>query len=373
MKSKEILEKVLKSADIKINGDRPWDIKVLDERLYNRVLLKGTLGIGEAYMDGWWECDQLDEMVYRASRFIEKNEFYKGFAHLFHTLRSKILNLQTKSGSKRVAEEHYDLGNDLYMSFLDPYNQYTCGYFKETTDLNKAQEQKLDLICRKLQLKPGDKVLDIGCGWGGFSKYAAEHYGCHVTGISISEEQIKFAKDFTKNLSVDIVKTDYRDLEGTFDKVLICGMIEHVGYKNYGEIFKIVKKHLAKDGLFLLHTIGRNDSVTTSEPWINKYIFPNSMAPSQEQLAKASNGLFVLEDWHNFGQYYDPTLMAWFRNFDAAWPKLKSTKKIYNERFYRMFKYYLLACAGAFRARDLQLFQLVLSPQGVPGGYKSVR
>lgn len=370
MKSREIIEKMLESADVKINGNRPWDIKVLDDRLYNRILNQGTLGLGEAYMDGWWECEAIDELVYRVIRFCDKSIIYKNIINLLHLLKSKILNLQTKSGSKRVAEEHYDLGNDLYMSFLDPYNQYTCGYFKNTNDLNKAQEQKLDLICKKLQLKSTDKVLDIGCGWGGFAKYAAEHYGCHVTGISISDEQIKYAKEFTKGLPVEILKMDYRDMEGTFNKVLICGMIEHVGYRNYKSIFNIVKRCISEDGLFLLHTIGGKISKTYADPWIEKYIFPNSMLPSPKQIAESSEGLFILEDWHNFGQYYDKTLLSWMKNLDTSWPQLKEK---YNDRFYRMFKFYLLSCAGLFRARDIHLWQIVFSPKGVIGGYESVR
>lgn len=368
--SREFIEKLLAGADVKINGERPWDIRVHDERLYDRVIAKGTLGFGEAYMDGWWDAEDIAGMIYRLLRGQVESAVSRNLSNAIHVLRSKVLNLQTERRSKKVAREHYDLGNDLYMAFLDPYNQYTCGYFKDTDDLNVAQEQKLDLICKKLQLKPSDRVLDIGCGWGGFAKWAAEHYGCHVTGISISDEQIAHAKQFTAGLPVDILKMDYRDLAGTYDKVLICGMIEHVGYKNYRTIMRTVRDHLADDGLFLLHTIGRSDSATTVEPWIEKYIFPNSMAPSPEQIGHAMSGLFVMEDWHNFGAYYEPTLLAWWKNFNEAWPRFRDR---YGERFYRMFRYYLLSCAGAFRARDLQLWHVVLSKNGVPGVYPSVR
>ena len=370
MTSKEIIEKILKSADVKINGGRPFDIEVRNEKLYDRVLKEGTIGLGEAYMDGWWECEKLDEMMHRILRFSDKEVIYKNLSNILLFLKVKMFNVQTKDGSKKVAKEHYDLGNDMYMAFLDPYNQYTCGYFKETEDLNIAQEQKLDLICKKLQLKPTDRVLDIGCGWGGFAKYAAEHYGCHVTGISISEEQINYAKRFTAGLPVDILKMDYRDLTGTFDKVLICGMIEHVGWKNYKKIIKIVKEHISPNGLFLLHTIGKNDSISSVDPWIEKYIFPNSILPSIKHLVMASEKMFVMEDWHNFGQYYDLTLLAWWKNFDKSWGHLKQN---YSERFYRMFRYYLLSCAGAFRARDIQLWQVVFSPKGILKGYKPVR
>lgn len=370
MKSKDLIQKILDSADIKINGGRPWDIRVHNDGFFDRILKGGTLAIGESYMDGWWDCDNLDEMFYKVLRFASVKDFYRNPKTVLFYLKSRLFNLQTKTGSKKVAKEHYDLGNDLYMSFLDPYNQYTCGYFKDTIDLNKAQEQKLELICQKLKLKKEDRVLDIGCGWGGFAKYASSHYGCHVTGISISEEQIKYAKEFTKGLPVEILKMDYRDLDGKYDKVLICGMIEHVGYKNYRKIIKIVRDHLNDNGLFLLHTIGISQSLTPTDPWIEKYIFPNSMLPSPKQITDGFEGLFVMEDWHNFGQYYDPTLMSWYENFNKSWSKLRTK---YDERFYRMFRYYLLSCAGSFRSRNIQLWQVVLSPKGVEGGYETVR
>ena len=321
-------------------------------------------------MDGWWDCRELDEMIYRVIRSSDKSIFYKNFTNVLYFLKSKFFNLQTMARAKEVAKKHYDLGNDLYMSFLDPYNQYSCGYFKGTNDLSAAQEKKLDLICKKLQLKSTDRVLDIGCGWGGLAKYAAEHYGCQVTGITLSKEHGSHAREFTKGLPVKIEVMDYRDISTQFDKIVSVGMFEHVGYKNYRRMMKIVKKHLSKDGLFLLHTIGKNKSIASVDQWIEKYIFPNGILPTAEKIAKAYDGLFVMEDWHNFGQYYDSTLLAWYKNFDKAWPNLKQK---YDERFYRMFHYYLLFCAGAFRARHIQLWQIVFSPNGVLGGYESKR
>jgi cyclopropane-fatty-acyl-phospholipid synthase len=256
------------------------------------------------------------------------------------------------------------------MSFLDPYNQYTCGYISDTEELNTAQEKKLQLICDKLQLKPTDRVLDIGCGWGGFCKYAAETIGCQVAGVSISNEQIAYAKDFCKGLPVDIQKKDYRDLNGTYDKILICGMIEHVGYKNYRRIMKKVYELLPDHGLFLLHTIGNSTSMHNTDPWIAKYIFPNSMIPSVTQLTGAAEGLFVMEDWHNFGIHYVSTLKAWCKNFEKNWDSIRNT---YGDRFFRMWRYYLLSCAGYFDSRKGQLWQVVFSKRGVPGGYYSLR
>ncbi|MDD5152846.1 MAG: cyclopropane fatty acyl phospholipid synthase [Candidatus Pacebacteria bacterium] len=366
---KEKIQNALLELDIKINGMRPWDVQVHDERLYREVALRGSLGLGEAYMNGWWTCKKLDEFFHRVlqARLQDK---YKGFGQdLFHWF-ANLLNKQTITRSRKVVEKHYDLGNDLYTSFLDPYNQYTCGYFKNTDDLNKAQEQKLDLICRKLDIKSTDKVLDIGCGWGGFAKWASEHYGCHVTGVSISDEQIAYAKKFTAGLPVDIIKADYREIKGEYDKILICGMIEHVGSKNYRTIMKVVNSHLKDGGRFLLHTIGDDSTGDYEDPWIGKYIFPNSVLPKIKQLGQSIEGLFVMEDWHNFGAYYDKTLLAWQKNFEQNWKKLKHT---YDERFHLMWNYYFLSCAGAFRARYIQLWQIVLTKEGLPKVYESVR
>lgn len=367
---KEIAKKLLKYADVKINGSRPWDIQVHNEDIYKRVLTDGTLGLGEAYMEGWWDCKSLDTLFTKFLKADLDKKRILTFKEKIGILKNIIFNQQTKRKSLKVAHEHYDLSPDLYMSFLDPYNQYTCGYFKNTKDLNKAQEYKLDLICKKLKLNSKDKVLDIGCGWGGFAKYASSKYGCEVTGITISESQAKYAREFTKGLPVKIIVQDYREIKGEFDKVLICGMIEHVGLKNYGTIMKIVNNVLKDSGLFLLHTIGTKQAKATPEPWINKYIFPNSIIPTMESITKAAADLFVMEDWHNFSAYYDQTLMAWFKNFNKNWPKLK---KQYDEKFYRMFKYYLLICAGTFRSRNNQLWQIVFSKKGVPGVYQTVR
>lgn len=368
--ARAFVEDLLKKADVIVGGNRPQDITVHDERFYDRIIRSSSLGLGESYMDGWWDAPAVDEFIHRVvGASLEKYVKYNW--ETFKLLMSALfVNRQSRSRATIVAREHYDLSPELYMAFLDPYNQYTCGYFKDTDDLNVAQEQKLDLICKKLQLKKGDRVLDIGCGWGGFSKYAAEHYGVKVTGISLSKEQLAYAKEFTKGLDVEFRLQDYRDLNGTFDKILVCGMIEHVGYKNYREIMEVVERNLADNGLFLLHTIGYAKSQKKGDLWMEKYIFPGGMLPSIAQLGKAIEGLFLVEDLHNFGAYYDQTLMAWFKNFDIAWPKFRAQ---YGDRFYRMWKYYLLSCAGAFRARDVQLWQAVLSKRGVPGGYTSHR
>lgn len=364
----EYIVNLFNSADIHINGGRPWDIQIHNNGLFSKVLRGGSLALGESYSDGWWDCDALDqffERVFRAHLEQKVNP-----RHLIAVLGSIILNMQNRVRSRLVIKKHYDLDVNLYLSFLDPYNQYTCGYFKGTDELDRAQEQKLDLICRKLMLAPEDSVLDIGCGWGGFARFAAERYGCRVTGITISDEQLRYAREFCRDLPVSIVKSDYRDFRGTFDKVLVCGMIEHVGYKNHRHLMESVSDLLKDRGLFLLQTIGSNISSRMGEPWINKYIFPNGLIPSAKQIIAAAEGLFTLEDWHFMGQHYDLTLMAWYDNFMKNWDRIKNA---FDERFYRMWKYYLLSCAASFRTKLTDLWQVVFAKNGLSREYVSVR
>lgn len=359
--SVNLIKELLSSAGITINGGNPWDIRINDDRLFTRVLSSKNLGLGEAYMEGWWDCRQLDEFFYRILKARLDGKIRAGYKIILGSLSAILFNMQSKKRSGIVAEQHYNLGNDLFLSFLDPHNQYSCAYFDGTEDLNEAQIKKMELICKKLALQPGDQVLDIGCGWGGLAGYMAQKYGCSVTAVNIAEEQISHAKDLCKNLPVNIVSCDYRDLTGTFDKIVSVGMFEHVGQKNYKTFMQVAQRCLKEDGIFLLHTIGGNDSEIKCDPWINKYIFPNGMLPSISQISRAIEGLFVMEDLHNMGPHYEKTLLAWHKNFQNAWEKLKSK---YSEEFKRMWEYYLLSCAGSFRARHIQLWQIVLTRYG---------
>ena len=281
-------------------------------------------------------------------------------------MRAYVLNPQSIKRAFIVGKEHYDMSNELFSLMLDEGMNYSCGYWKNAQDLNQAQINKLDLICQKMHLEPGMSVLEIGCGWGGFAKYAAQNYGVSVHGVTISKEQMQYAEDACQGLDVTFELKDYRKLNTEYDRIVSIGMFEHVGYKNYRRYMQVARRCLKDDGLFLLHTIGRNNSNRTAEAWINKYIFPNGMTPSVQQIGKAVENLFIIEDWHNFGQDYDTTLMAWYENFQNNWHRLEQT---YDERFQRMWQYYLLMCAGSFRARRNQLWQLVLSKKGLKGGY----
>lgn len=361
-----IVREMLQTADVEINGSRPWDIQVKNPQFFRRVLQEGSLGLGESYMDGWWECDQLDMFFYRVLKHRLDQQLPHHFKDTLRIAAARLTNLQSKKRAWIVGKEHYDLGNDLFSLMLDSHMQYSCGYWKQADSLEQAQHAKLTMICEKLQLQPGMTLLDIGCGWGGLAAFAARHYGVSVVGVTISAEQQKLAQDRCAGLDVSILLQDYRDLNQQFDRIVSVGMFEHVGPKNYATYFEVVNRNLKPDGLFLLHTIGAIRTDMHVDPWIDKYIFPNGCLPSVRHIADASEPHFVMEDWHNFGADYDTTLMAWYQRFLEAWPQLENN---YDERFKRMFSYYLNACAGAFRARDIQLWQVVFS-HGVDGGLR---
>jgi len=368
-KLRGIIQDILQPAGIAIDGSNPWDIHIRDERFFGRVLTDSSLGLGESFMDGWWECGRLDEFFCRLMP-LQPEEFVNKKKLRFDILKAVVFNLASKSRAFTVGERHYDLGNELFRRMLDGRMVYSCGYWKNASHLDEAQEAKLDLTCRKLGLQSGDRVLDIGCGWGSFAGYAAERYGVSVVGITVSREQAALAREFCAGLPVEIRLQDYREVNEPFNCIVSIGMFEHVCYKNYRKYMEIVHRCLRDDGLFLLHTIGDSYSHITVEPWFGRYVFPNSMIPSMNQISEAAEKLFIIEDWHNFGSYYDPTLMSWFNNFDRNWDALH---ELYDDRFYRMWKYYLLSSAGTFRSRCLQVWQIVFSKKGIPGGYAPVR
>ena len=361
---------LLATAGIAVGGAQPWDIQVHHPATFDRILTRGSLGLGESYMDGWWDCKAVDEFIARVLRArLDRQVGRAGW--IWASLKARLTNLQSEHRAWQVAEVHYDLGNDLYEAILDPSMAYSCGYWAQASHLQSAQEDKLDLICRKLQLRPGMSLLDIGCGWGSLMLFAARHYGAKCVGLTVSREQARLGGDLAGHLPVRFELADYRqfNLQGAqrFDRIASVGMFEHVGHKNYRSYFDMVRRSLHDDGLFLLHTIGKNHAGAAIDPWIERYIFPNGVLPSASEIGFYSEHDFVMEDWHNFGADYDKTLMAWHERFEAAWPDLKAK---YGQRFYRMWRYYLLCCAGTFRARDNQLWQVVFSPRGLSGGYR---
>ena len=358
----ELMRELLGRAGVTVGGEAPWDIQIHDERVYPRVLRDGTMGVGEAYVEGWWDSPALDQMLERIIRARVDLELRDSWVLLAHAVRAKIFNRQAARAFE-VGERHYDVGNDLYEAMLGRRMMYTCAYFKGVDSLDDAQEAKLDLICRKIGLRPGMRGLDLGCGWGGFAAFAAENHGVSVVGYTVSREQVAWIKDHYSALAIDVRHDDYRNATGTFDAVVSIGLMEHVGPKNHRAYMEQAARCLAPGGIAFIHTIGGSRARTQIDPWFEKYIFPNAVIPTLGQLATAMEEILVPEDVQNIGPHYDRTLMAWWQNFDAAWPKLRDK---YGDRFYRMWKYYLLSSAAEFRVRHHNLFQIVATAVGTP-------
>jgi len=362
-KEETLIKDLFLTASVRINGAHSYDLQVHDQRFYKRVLCEGVLGLGESYMDGWWDCPKLDQFFDRIIRANLEEKIKGNWKFLWQGFRARLFNLQNITRAYQVGEQHYDLGNDLYMAMLDKRMNYSCAYWKDATTLDEAQEAKLDLICQKLDLQPGMTVLDLGCGFGAFAGFAAEKYGARVTGVTISKRQLEWAQDRYSDLPIELMLGDYRQVSGSYDRVISIGFFEHVGYKNYRTYMQVVDRTMNEDGIAFIHTIGQNISTTRMNPWNDRYIFKNGVIPSIVQISKALEGMFVMEDWHIFGPDYDRTLMAWYANFESAWSDLKNQ---YDERFRRMWQFYLLSSAGAMRSRSLQLWQIVLRRLGNP-------
>jgi cyclopropane-fatty-acyl-phospholipid synthase len=372
MNAEQVVRRVSSQMGITINGSAASDIQVHDRRFFARLLAYGSLGLGESYMEGWWDCEDLAQLHFLIARYDVHAPWKPSWRLLPEVAKSRLTNLQSQRRSGIVAKRHYDITVDVYRQMTDKWMTLSCGYWKGARTLLEAQEAKLDLICRKIGLSRGDRVLDIGCGFGSFVRYAAEHYDCHVTGINVSAEQVKVARELCRGLRAVIHHCDYRQTaaflgDGPFDKVVSAGMFEHVGLKNHRTYMKVVHDCLKEGGCFLLHTIGSNVSSFHNDLWFDKYIFPNALVPSLKQIVSAAEGVFVVEDCHNFGPDYAQTLKCWFENFDTTWTASR------NDPFYRMWKYFLLAGEGGFRARQKQLWQVVLSKGGLRDDYRRAR
>lgn len=355
--ARAVIEEYLSTAGVRINGHCPWDIQVRDERFFQRTLKGGFLGFGESYMDGWWDCQDLSEMIARVLRARVDQQFRFKWNTVLGYIKSTLFNVQRKSRAPENVRRHYDIGNDLYLSMLGRRLVYSCGNWQGARNLDAAEERKLDFVCASIDLEPGMKVLDVGCGWGGFAAYAAQKYNVEVLGITLSKEQAELARQVCSDLPVEIRLQDYRDLDGRFARVVSLGMFEHVGYKNYRRYMEIIHRCLKEKGKFFLSTVGSCNSSHCTNPWTNKYIFPNALLPSLTQIGGAIEGLFAIEELHNWPDSYDKTLMAWWNNFQRSWTSLEGK---YGQRFYRMWQFYLLSSAGCFRARVLQVWQILL-------------
>ena len=368
--SYHVVENMFLKAGIHCNGTQPYDIKVLNSAFYDRVLRDGQLGIGESYMDGWWECDAIDEMVEKFINAGLLKDAEKNFRFILNYFKVKLTDIGKPSKAYEVAEKHYDLGNKLFETFLDKRMVYSCAYWKGATNIDEAQENKLDLVCRKLDLKPGMKVLDIGCGWGSWAKYASEKYGVEVIGVTVSKEQASYARDKCRGLPIDIQLKDYREVSGVYDRIVSIAMFEAVGRKYFRTFMEVMERSLKDDGIFVLHSIiGRIPLGPAQSTWLNKYIFPNGELSTLAQLSKAVEGLFLEEAHHQLTGQYEKTLEAWYQNFNSNWPQISDA---YDERFFRMWKFYLLLSKGVFRSRLIQLWQFVYTKRGIPKNSHSI-
>lgn len=364
------IQHALEVAGVAVNGGHAFDIQVSNHALFQRALRHGQDAIWDAYVDGSWDCPRIDELVFRLLRNGVRIQESAGIRLGLAGVLARLLPALRVSQASQV-RRHYDLGRDLFEAMLDRLMIYSCAFWRNSLTLDQAQEAKLDLIARKLFFRPGMRVLDVGCGWGGAARYLAQNYGVAVVGVTLSRDQYDTGARQCAGLPVEIRLQDYRDVvDGPYDAIFSVGMFEHVGCRHYRTYMKKVRRLLKPGGLSLLHTIGSNSSDRRGNLWVERNIFPGGMLPSARQIAESVEGLMVIEDWHNFGADYDKTLMAWFANFDANWPRLR---RKYGERFYRLWKCYLQMFAGAFRARHNQLWQVVLSPSGVPGGYAAER
>lgn len=366
----QLFEELLASVDVRVGGERPWDITIHHPDTAARVFSDGSLGMGESYMDGWWDSPRIDELLLRILQGHLDDRVGKARVIALHLL-DRLVNRQSPQRAWQVGRAHYDLDHRIFEAMLDDRLNYSCGYWARATTLDQAQTDKLELTCRKLGLRAGMRLLDIGCGWGSLMGYAAEHFGVTCVGITISTEQAQYVRQRYAHLPVEVHLQDYRTFNDSgslrFDRIASIGMFEHVGHKNYRDFFSMALRSLDGTGLMLLHTIGRRRSDTAPDPWIDRYVFPNHELPSLAQITAACEGRFLIEDLENFGADYDRTLMSWHARLEAAWPALSGQ---HDERFRRMMRFYLLACAASFRARIDQLWQIVLSPSGVAGGYR---
>lgn len=380
MNARHTITQLFKELDI-VNGR---DIVVHDDRFYEKVLRQQTRGLGESYVNGWWDTPDITKLIITVIRGLPqiRKHLKINLSLIFSQFAGSFYNRQAKQRNARDVQAHYDIGNELYEIMLDKNMVYSCAYFQDPLwTLEQAQEAKIDLVYRKLHIPNQGigtdpvRVLDIGCGWGFGLIHGARYYNIEGVGLTLSQNQFESGQRLTKKLPVEIRLQDYRDLpdEEKFDAIFSIGMFEHVGRKNYSQLMHVVEKHLKPNGLFLLHTIG-TAKPGPLEPWMNKYIFPGAYLPSRTLISESTEKLFVLQDFQNFGLHYARTLEEWYQRFMKGWPILRDLRpELYTDRFFRMWKYYLLSSAAGFYTGRNDLWQFVFSKQPLDHVYQAVR
>ena len=354
----------------KPNKNDPIEMKLKDKSLHYKLYLYPDLYFGEAYTKRtlYFTRGSLTEflnMVFENVGRTRINKFNKIINSLRGSYRS-LTNFNFIKKSKVNISHHYDVSDDLYFLFLDPLRQYSCGYFKNKTDtLEQAQINKINHIVKKLDIKHNQKVLDIGCGWGYLAIEIAKHHKCHVTGITLSENQYKFASNKVKELNltnqIEIKLLDYRELKEKYDRIVSVGMFEHVGRKFYNLFFEKISSLLENNGVALLHTIGNVDVPRDPQPWITKYIFPGGYTPSLSQIAgPIENSGLIISDLEVLKIHYAHTLRHWKERFVQNKDKVL---KMFDEEFFRMYEFYLTSCESAFKHGDQVVYQIQLSKE----------
>lgn len=366
-------EKLIKNTFRKAGIKEGEDIVIHDNSAYKDFVIRGSLGFGESYMFKKWDSPHLDVVIANIIRSgIHESRWFGTLIHAGLWIKSTLKNLQNRHYAPLLAETHYNAGNHLFKSFLDPNMIYTCAYFKNTDDLSQAQLNKIKVVGNKLNLKPGEKVLDIGCGWGGTARILAEMFDVEVTGISDASEMVNYANKHNAGDRVKFIKTDYRNAKGRYNKIYNVGFLEAVGPKNYRRFMQQVYDMLEDDGIFLTHTIMGQKSTNRGDPWLDKYIFPNGVLPSHQQIKRSVKKLFAIRDFESFGHYYEITLDHWRSNLNKNWEPIKA--KFDNpDAFKRMMDFYFLSCKAAFHTNLIDLGQYVFTKSGQVPGYKPFR
>jgi len=351
-----------KSVDGAASEDNSPVLSQIPPEVVRRLKRDGIYGLGEDYIAGKWQVTDLTGFLAQLVKLPEVTRLKFSPRTAWYVFRALTSNPQSGAGVYEVGERHYDLGNTLFSAMLDRSMSYTSGMWRNAATLEEAQIQKLRSICEKLELKPGMTVLDIGCGWGNFARFAATEYGVKVIGLTISREQQALGMERCRGLPVELRLQDYREFNEQVDRVVSIEMIEAVGHKNLRAFFESAYRALVPGGRFVLQVISGN-SFTLRSPafldqyllWLVRHIFPNGYLPRMDHLTGREAQPFLLESMEQFGESYERTLSAWKDNFDRAWPSLKDH---YGEDFRRMWHFYLCGCMACFRTRLVSVYQI---------------
>ena len=379
MNAEKFVRDLFSQVEIEVNGSNPWDPQVHNPAAYNMMVSRGSVGLGETYMHGYWDCEQLDQFFARVTSVDLRKLIPVNFPTVSLAVGAYLKNRQLPKAAWEVGRMHYDLPDEVWEATLDSAMTGSCAYYRNPTDtLEEAQLNKCRMTLDKVGLKSGHSLLDIGVGWAAFSGLAAQEYGAHPIGITVSEGQKAYIhKRYGEAIDVRVNPWQETELREPVDCIVSAEMFEHVGSDNYRSFFEFCRRSIKEDGLMNLHTIVRHTPSKHIDPWMDKYIYPGGCIPTLGQITTAVHGLFHVVDVHDIGGHYPATLRAWMDNFRRNWDSVKSLGSarlgMDPEVFCRMWLYHYMASAGGFMSSRISVHQIVLSPNGVPGRYQSIR